>query len=59
LFGELRCHPFSVTGYGNLSPSTDTGRIVMIPYAVIGVPINAIVMARMAEYFSQAVSKLL
>jgi hypothetical protein len=33
--------------------------MVMIPYAVIGVPINAIVMARMAEYFSQAVSKLL
>jgi hypothetical protein len=30
----------------------------MIGYAVIGVPINAIVMARMAEYFSQAVSML-
>jgi len=55
-YGERYCQPFAVTGYGNLSPSTDTGRIVMVGYAVIGVPINGIVMARMAEFFSRTVS---
>jgi hypothetical protein len=31
----------------------------MVGYAVIGIPINGIVMARMAEFFSRAVSKLM
>jgi len=32
------------------------GRMILVGYSVIGVPINAIVMARMAEFFSKTVS---
>jgi hypothetical protein len=35
------------------------GRMIMCVYAVIGVPICGIVMARMAEFWSKAVSKLM
>ncbi|XP_014239891.1 open rectifier potassium channel protein 1 [Cimex lectularius] len=41
----------STIGYGNLKPSTDMGRIIMIFYALFGIPFNGIVLAQMGEFF--------
>jgi hypothetical protein len=54
-FIHLKQH---VAGYGNLVPSSDLGRMLMIVYALIGIPINGILLATLAEFFSTAVSKL-
>jgi hypothetical protein len=47
-----------VAGYGNLVPSSNLGRLLTIVYALIGIPINGIVLATLAEFFSTAVSNL-
>lgn len=48
----------NIAGYGNLVPSSNLGRLLMIAYALIGIPINGIVLATLAEFFSKAVSTL-
>ncbi|CAG7832242.1 unnamed protein product [Allacma fusca] len=40
-------------GYGHLSPSTDWSRVFVIFYALIGIPINGILLQGLGEYFSK------
>jgi hypothetical protein len=47
------------SGYGNLAPSSSLGRMLMILYALIGIPMNGIMLATLAEFFSTAVSWLM
>ncbi|KAJ4431693.1 hypothetical protein ANN_20295 [Periplaneta americana] len=47
-----------VAGYGNLSPSSALGRLLMILYALVGIPMNGIVLATLAEFFSTALLKV-
>uniref|UniRef100_A0A8D8U251 Open rectifier potassium channel protein 1 n=3 Tax=Cacopsylla melanoneura TaxID=428564 RepID=A0A8D8U251_9HEMI len=42
----------STIGYGNLHPSTSLGRIVVIIYALFGIPLNGIVLTKLGELFS-------
>lgn len=49
----------STVGYGNISPSTTLGRMIMIVYSVIGIPINGILFAGLGEYFGKTVSDVL
>ncbi|PSN45779.1 hypothetical protein C0J52_10769 [Blattella germanica] len=44
--------------YGNLSPSSATGRYLMIVYALIGIPLNGIMLATLAEFFSTALLRV-
>lgn len=46
----------STVGYGNISPTTFAGRMVMIAYSVIGIPVNGILFAGLGEYFGRTVS---
>ncbi|KAJ9586868.1 hypothetical protein L9F63_019550, partial [Diploptera punctata] len=48
----------STIGYGNLSPSSATGRMIMIVYALIGIPMNGIMLATLAEFFSTALKRV-
>ncbi|XP_069678806.1 uncharacterized protein Ork1 isoform X1 [Periplaneta americana] len=48
----------STIGYGNLSPSSALGRLLMILYALVGIPMNGIVLATLAEFFSTALLKV-
>ncbi|XP_026752699.2 open rectifier potassium channel protein 1 [Galleria mellonella] len=41
----------STIGYGNLAPTTHLSRILMIFYALFGIPINGILLANLGEYF--------
>ncbi|XP_061392527.1 open rectifier potassium channel protein 1, partial [Musca vetustissima] len=43
----------STVGYGNISPTTTLGRMIMIVYSVIGIPINGILFAGLGEYFGK------
>ncbi|XP_062140433.1 LOW QUALITY PROTEIN: open rectifier potassium channel protein 1 [Drosophila sulfurigaster albostrigata] len=43
----------STVGYGNISPTTFAGRMVMIVYSVIGIPVNGILFAGLGEYFGR------
>ncbi|XP_055380306.1 open rectifier potassium channel protein 1 [Condylostylus longicornis] len=43
----------STVGYGNLSPSTTLGRMVLIAYSLIGMPVNTILFAGLGEYFAR------
>ncbi|KAH8396254.1 hypothetical protein KR222_006521, partial [Zaprionus bogoriensis] len=43
----------STVGYGNISPTTFAGRMVMIVYSVIGIPVNGILFAGLGEYFGK------
>ncbi|KAK7071670.1 hypothetical protein SK128_027907 [Halocaridina rubra] len=42
-------------GFGHMSPATPWGRIFCIVYATIGVPLNGIVIASLADLFSSKV----
>lgn len=42
----------STIGYGNLHPSTSLGRIMVIIYSLIGIPLNGIVLTKLGELFS-------
>ncbi|KAI5699884.1 hypothetical protein M8J75_010511 [Diaphorina citri] len=42
----------STIGYGNLHPSTSLGRIMVIIYALFGIPLNGIVLTKLGELFS-------
>ncbi|XP_067636203.1 open rectifier potassium channel protein 1 isoform X2 [Eurosta solidaginis] len=43
----------STVGYGNIFPTTDAGRIIMIFYSIIGIPVNGILFAGLGEYFGK------
>ncbi|KAL7743181.1 hypothetical protein ACLKA6_016314 [Drosophila palustris] len=43
----------STVGYGNISPTTFAGRMIMIAYSVIGIPVNGILFAGLGEYFGK------
>lgn len=43
-------------GYGNLYPTTIGSRWFMVFYALIGIPLNGIVMMHMGKYFGRSVS---
>ncbi|XP_017870557.1 PREDICTED: open rectifier potassium channel protein 1 [Drosophila arizonae] len=43
----------STVGYGNISPTTFAGRMIMIVYSVIGIPVNGILFAGLGEYFGR------
>nr|CAD7260804.1 unnamed protein product [Timema shepardi] len=44
----------STIGYGNLVPTSALGRILMILYAIIGIPMNGILLTALGEFFSKA-----
>uniref|UniRef100_A0A1L8DDH0 Putative open rectifier potassium channel protein 1 n=1 Tax=Nyssomyia neivai TaxID=330878 RepID=A0A1L8DDH0_9DIPT len=48
----------STVGYGNISPNSTFGRMFMIFYAIIGLPINVITLATLGNYFGKTFSKL-
>jgi len=39
-------------GYGNIAPKTDLGRVVMIPYAVIGIPMTLLTIAHIGAFMA-------
>ncbi|XP_046382665.1 open rectifier potassium channel protein 1 isoform X2 [Ischnura elegans] len=43
----------SSIGYGNLAPTCTLGRILCIFYALIGIPMNGILLATLGEFFSK------
>jgi hypothetical protein len=47
---------FWYPGYGNISPHSDFGRIFMIFYAIIGLPVNAILFAYLGDFFGKTVN---
>lgn len=46
----------STVGYGNISPNSTFGRMFMILYAIIGLPLNAIMFANLGDIFGTTVS---
>lgn len=44
-----------IAGYGNLHPTTDPGRILMILYAIIGIPLNGILLTSLGQFFGAVV----
>lgn len=48
----------TTVGYGNIAPTTMLGRIFMIFYALIGIPLNGMVMVTLGEYFAKSFRKL-
>lgn len=48
----------STIGYGNLAPTTMYGRIIMIFYALIGIPINGFIMIALGDFFGKSFTKL-
>ncbi|XP_049795708.1 open rectifier potassium channel protein 1 [Schistocerca nitens] len=48
----------STIGYGNLSPTTDASRLLMIFYALIGIPMNGILLATLGDFYSRALVKV-
>lgn len=45
----------STVGYGNISPNNTFGRIFMIFYALVGLPVNAILFAYLGDFFGNTV----
>ncbi|XP_059621485.1 open rectifier potassium channel protein 1 [Phlebotomus argentipes] len=48
----------STVGYGNISPNSTFGRMFMIFYAIIGLPINVITLAALGNFFGKTFNKL-
>ncbi|KAE8749110.1 hypothetical protein FOCC_FOCC004279 [Frankliniella occidentalis] len=46
----------STIGYGNLAPTTTLSRLLMILYALVGIPMNGILLKSLADYFGHFVS---
>ncbi|XP_065202063.1 open rectifier potassium channel protein 1 isoform X2 [Planococcus citri] len=42
----------STIGYGNLHPTSTIGRMLLIVYSLIGIPLNGIVLTQLAKLFS-------
>lgn len=47
-----------ITGYGNLHPTSGTGRILVLVYSLIGIPLNGIVLTQLGSFFESRVSTL-
>lgn len=47
----------TVAGYGNLAPTAAVSRILMIFYALVGIPMNGILLKSLADYFAHFVSR--
>ena len=47
----------STIGYGNLAPTNMLGRILMIFYGLVGIPINGILLAQLGEFFGRVFIK--
>ncbi|XP_076237750.1 open rectifier K[+] channel 1 isoform X2 [Calliopsis andreniformis] len=47
----------STIGYGNLAPTNMLGRILMIFYGLVGIPINGILLAQLGEFFGRVFVK--
>ncbi|XP_017480163.1 PREDICTED: open rectifier potassium channel protein 1 [Rhagoletis zephyria] len=43
----------STVGYGNIYPTTFAGRLIMIFYSIIGIPVNGILFAGLGDYFGR------
>lgn len=43
----------STVGYGNISPSSTLGRMIMIMYALVGIPINGFLFAYLGDFFGK------
>ena len=48
---------YYLLGYGHIFPRTDNGKILCIFYSLLGVPINGILIASLAIFFGQKVSR--
>ncbi|XP_066253883.1 open rectifier potassium channel protein 1 isoform X2 [Euwallacea similis] len=48
----------STIGYGNLAPTTMFTRLFMIFYALVGIPMNGIVIYTLGEFFGKSFTKL-
>lgn len=46
---------FYVLGYGHITPSTTTGRVVTIIYAIFGIPIFLILLADFGKLFTRSI----
>lgn len=46
---------FLKKGYGNISPSSTLGRMFMIFYALIGIPMNGFLFAYLGDFFGKVV----
>jgi hypothetical protein len=51
--GKFSCVPLA--GYGHQATSTNNGRIVCVFYAMVGVPLNGILIAAIGNVFSEKV----
>lgn len=48
----------NVSGYGHISPSTNTGRAITIVYAVFGIPMFLIILADFGKLFTRGIKFL-
>lgn len=48
----------SVSGYGHIAPSTNTGRFITIVYAIFGIPIFLILLADFGKMFTRGIKFL-
>lgn len=46
---------FLPSGYGHISPSTRTGRVITIIYAIIGIPMFLILLADFGKLFTRGI----
>lgn len=46
-------------GYGNLHPTSCTGRILVLVYSLIGIPLNGIVLTQLGSFFESRVSVII
>lgn len=46
----------STVGYGNISPSSTLGRMFMIFYSLIGIPLNGFLFAYLGDFFGKVVN---
>lgn len=54
-FSNIAFSRSTQTGYGNISPTNTFGRMFMIMYAIIGIPVNGILFAYLGEFFGSTV----
>lgn len=53
---DCYCRVFS--GYGHIAPSTNTGRLITIVYAIFGIPIFLILLADFGKMFTRGIKFL-